>query len=192
MHKPPSPPSAPHPPKHDKTHMQKRKKRKIIIWSVATVIFAAIFLNPGCLSHYAYEYALYKAQLKLVKPETFMFAGETMALYCQSYQSLVSLLGTYGCEEVLLVREWIPKEFDPIDRLPTATICKQKATVRFGSGFYHYGYKLEFDAQSSTSIMNVWHLYSFHGDRSDGKFLTSLHMDATRQLSPDEIKPTRP
>jgi len=168
------------------------KKRKIIIGVaiVAVVFLAVLFLNPINLYMISVRRFIHKTETTLRKPEVYMPIGEALVIYCQSYPLLQSLFAREEGEcdrDIRLSGAWLPKAANAFDSDARIRIGEQNAFAGFGGGFFGYGYKVSLTPKLSTTATNVWQLFRFSSSTYSDHHLATLHMDATRQFTPDEM-----
>jgi len=163
-------------------------KRIGIIVIVLCVFLPFLFLNPVSLFVTMYGGALVSEKLYLCNPKTYTVVGETLALYCQSYE----LLRSHGdgtvqvhSDCVTLHGAWLPKGLSGV-----GTIQPNGASIGMGGVFHDYGYEFSLDTKASTVLTNVWQLYysAGKGKSKTDRHLLTIHLDSVRQLSADDLR----
>jgi len=164
-------------------------KKWIILWGFlwgGFLIF--LFLNPISLFVSMYGSLVAKEKRNMYNPTTYTVVGETLALYCQSYE----LLRAHGCgtvhsDCVTLHGAWIPKGLDGV-----GTIQRDGASIGMGGALHDHGLELSLDTKASTAVTNVWKLYYTEGKRESkvNRHLLTIHMDSARQFSTNELLAT--
>ena len=168
---------------------RRAKKWKITVNLTWGLFLCFVFLNPVSLSVIRFGIQVNLAESLICRPKMYLPAGETLALYCQSFPVLQSHFksANYG-DYVMLDRTWLPEEFHDYKGSPRITIFinnGQSASVEFGGGFHHFGYSLALDSEASSPATNVWHLSMYSEGRRAKRHLTTFHTDANRQFAPD-------
>ena len=159
--------------------MKMNKKRTAIGCGIATAILAVLVLNPiGCaiLGVFMGVGHIRKSEAAMRDPKVYEPVGETLALYCQSDQSLFPQYMDYA---------WLPQQLNAIGH-GRASVSTNYAHVEMGGGFHHFGYRLVLDPDASSQGKNVWQLHMY-SEGSQDRHLKALHIDADRRFPPDEL-----
>jgi len=161
------------------------KKWAILLGVVWVGFLMFLFLNPISLFVSMYGSRVASDKRNLCSRSTYMAVGETLALYCQSYQ----LLRSHGCgtahsDCVTLHGAWIPKGLNGV-----GTIRPNGASIGTGGVLYDHGYEFSLDTKVSTADTNVWQLYYTEGKNKSKteRHLLTIHMDSARQFSADDL-----
>jgi len=170
-------------------HVTRRMSKKwgLIISAVWFSFLALLFLNPASLVVIGMSIQVTQSERYICKPDVYTPSGETLALYCQSYPLLQPLLPTNYYDQTYIDGAWIPEKLNIIHHGAHGTIQKDSAYIEMGGGFHHYGYRLSLDTQASSAGTNVWQLFMYREESPDRHLLT-IHMDATRRLTTDELR----
>lgn len=146
---------------------------------LAVGVMAILVLNPiGCtiLSVLVGITHINRVEAQLKSPSVYRPVAETLALYCQSDQSLFPEYLSYA---------WLPAEIQSIGH-PRVNITTNGAFVEMGGGFHHFGYRLELDNTSSGDQTNLW-ILSLYSEGSPQTRLTEVALSKNRLLTKQEI-----
>jgi hypothetical protein len=115
-------------------------------------------------------------EAQVTEPTACQPAAVALARLCQSDQAFFR-------DEEGVLPAWAPAE---VLRLNPASveIAPEGATVEFGGGFHHFGYRLKRDAQSASDEENAWTLYFYC--EADGE--SPLHKFALAKSERVELK----
>ena len=146
---------------------KKRGKRKlwIILLLVMLVILAVLIFNPFSRIFFGVLVASHQIKIiegKLQKPDVYQPVAQRLATYCQSDQSLFPKILSYA---------WLPSEVSSLGE-PWCEVTSDHASVEFGGGFYHFGYRLELNQAASNPATNAWNLFLAREEKPDVQLMT--------------------
>ena len=67
-------------------------------------------------------------------------------------------------------------------------VSTNAAFVEMGGGFYHFGYRLNFDEAASNPNTNVWQLYLYREGSDKNTHLLTLALTSTQHVSSAEVE----
>ncbi|MBE9129010.1 MULTISPECIES: hypothetical protein [unclassified Coleofasciculus] len=111
------------------------------------------------------------------QPEVYESVGRTLVLYSQSDPKLFP--------EGEIDSAWLPAELHHIGGA-FYEFDSSGSRIEMGGGFYHYGYSLVLDKQTSTSNPNVWN-FSFYSEGSSTKLLETFSLPASETISAEVL-----
>ena len=120
--------------------------------------------------------SVWKMERTMRDPKMFEPVGKTLALYCQSDQSLFPEYPNYA---------WLPPEMNAIGH-GWAHVSPTEAFIEMGGGFYHYGYRVVRDNDHSTPEINAWLLYQ-QSEGGHGGPLRSFTLPVQAKLSAEDL-----
>ena len=110
----------------------------------------------------------------ITTPANYIAAGKDLALLCQSDPK-------WFTDDEPLRPAWAPASVLKLG-CTWVNVTPQQASVEFGGGFHHFGYRLTRDATRSTPANNVWVL-DFYSEDVANKTLSTFSLPADRKLS---------
>jgi tetratricopeptide (TPR) repeat protein len=113
---------------------------------------------------------------KLQKPEIYQPVAQRLATYCQSDQNLFPKI---------LSHAWLPGEISSLGE-PWCEVATNYASVEFGGGFYHFGYRLELNKAASDPATNAWNLFLAREEQPDVLLMT-MRLTSTQQVTAGDL-----
>ena len=150
-----------------------------ILSGLGLALLALLIFNPFSMIFIGVLIGSHQIKItegKLQKPEVYQPVALRLATYCQSDQSLFPKILSYA---------WLPSEASSLGE-PWCEVTTNYASVEFGGGFYHFGYRLELNQKASDPATNAWDLVLAREERPD-KFLTSLRLATTQCFTSGDL-----
>jgi hypothetical protein len=116
-------------------------------------------------------------EIYLKRSEVYSPVGQVLALYCQSDQKLLP---------EILDKTWFPAAQVGRFRHCWGTVNPSEASLEFGGGLHHFGYRLTLDAQKSLPGTKLWHLFFYSDDMPDMPLQTII-MPSLQRIPDDQI-----
>lgn len=157
-----------------------RKRLQVGCFTIALFVLGclfALFAYPF-IDLFFHGQGVRRVEARLLEPDVFEPVARTLALHCQSDETLVPRRIDYA---------WLPSELNEI-ALGSGTITPDGASVSMGGSHYDFGYRLEIDTDSSDQETNVWKLYSYSDRLRVDQYLCMVRLAKSQAASRLDLK----
>jgi hypothetical protein len=141
----------------------------VAIWVLAAFVFPVTMFAGIFWSMHGIK----QIEKRMKSPAVYELVATNLALYCQSISSLNLTDSVNGAR--------LPQPIPQLVEDASGWFRPDSAMIICGGGFYHYGYSLQLDPNSSGSNTNYWELY-FRSENSPDLLLTRFPFPASAQL----------